>query len=230
MSRNSGFKNRISALSRTNKLQHFYSIFKNGESVLDVGVSAETNRGLQSRNYFLKNYKYSPETYVGLGVQDLTGMESLFPKKRFVQYLGGEFPFADKEFDWVFSNAVIEHVGNDEDQLLFLNEMMRVAKNVFFTTPNKYFPIESHTNVFFLHWHNQLFNYWRKKNNSKGCIYLFSIQRLKKLLESSNAESFLVYKNRFMGIPMTLTITCTDSKESHILDHAKSLSTLRTSS
>jgi ubiquinone/menaquinone biosynthesis C-methylase UbiE len=54
-------------------------------------------------------------------------MEVLFPGKRFVQYAGGRFPFSNKTFDWVFSNAVIEHVGDENAQLLFLNEMMRVA-------------------------------------------------------------------------------------------------------
>ena len=138
---------------------HFYSLFKEGESVLDVGVSPESKKALPARNYFLKNYRYNHGTYTGLGVRDLTGMENLFPGKRFVQYPGGKFPFSDKEFDWVFSNAVIEHVGDDCAQLLFLNEMMRVANNVFFTTPNKYFPIESHTNVFFLHWNDKLYGF-----------------------------------------------------------------------
>jgi len=43
---------------------------------------------------------------------------------------------------------VIEHVGDEDAQLLFLNEMMRVAKNVFFTTPNKYLPVESEIDLY----------------------------------------------------------------------------------
>lgn len=140
-------KKKMMEVSRKKKLQHFYSMFKEGESALDVGVSAESAEGLPALNYFLKNYRNAPETYTGIGIQNLTGMEDLFPGKRFVQYPGGKFPFSDKQFDWVFSNAVIEHVG--DARLLFLNEMMRVADKVFFTTPNKYFPVESHTNVFF---------------------------------------------------------------------------------
>ena len=90
-------------------------------------------------------------------------MERLFPGKRFVRYPGGRFPFADQEFEWVFSNAVIEHVGGPADQLEFINEMLRVGRDVFFTTPNKYFPFETHTNAFFLHWNNALFHWWCDK-------------------------------------------------------------------
>lgn len=54
-------------------------------------------------------------------------------------------PFADGAFDWVFSNAVIEHVGDWEEQKCFANEIRRVAsKGYFVTTPNRFFPIEPH--------------------------------------------------------------------------------------
>jgi len=92
-------------------------------------------------NYFLKTFRYGSEHYTGLGIQDLSNMGNLYPGKTFVAYPGGRFPFEDNEFDWVFSNAVIEHVGDDADQVMFVNEMLRVARNVFFTTPNKYFPV-----------------------------------------------------------------------------------------
>ena len=207
-------KKKAMGSSRKKKLSHFYSLFKEGESVLDVGVSAETEKSLPALNYFLKNYQRDPNTYTGLGVLDLTRMPDLYPGKRFVQYPGGKFPFADNEFDWVFSNAVIEHVGDDDAQLLFLNEMMRVAKNVFFTTPNKYFPVESHTNVLFLHWNDEKFYEWCKKNKpstSKENLYLLSYNRLKKMLDDSNASSYTLNKNRLLGMPMTFTVICTDN-------------------
>ncbi|MGH9691178.1 MAG: methyltransferase domain-containing protein [Candidatus Acidiferrales bacterium] len=59
---------------------------------------------------------------------------------------GRQLPFTEKSFDWVFSNAVIEHVGDYEKQRVFANEIRRVAaKGYFVTTPNKYFPIEPHS-------------------------------------------------------------------------------------
>jgi ubiquinone/menaquinone biosynthesis C-methylase UbiE len=56
-----------------------------------------------------------------------------------------ELPLENRSFDWVFSNAVIEHVGAWEHQERFANEIQRVAaRGYFVTTPNKYFPIEPH--------------------------------------------------------------------------------------
>ncbi len=204
-------KERAMEKSRARKLQHFYSYCKEGMEVLDVGVSAESEKGLPARNYFLKNFKYDSKHYTGLGVQDLSQMNNLFPGKKFVQYPGGKFPFEDNQFDWVFSNAVIEHVGDDEAQLFFINEMLRVAKNVFFTTPNKYFPIESHTNIFFLHWNNKIFYNWCKKNKTwvtPNNLYLFSGNRLQKLMRLSDAKHSKIYNNWLFSMVMTYTVVC----------------------
>ncbi len=52
--------------------------------------------------------------------------------------------FQTNEFDIVFSNSVIEHVGTYEDQRRMANEVMRVGKRYFIQTPYLYFPIEPH--------------------------------------------------------------------------------------
>lgn len=59
---------------------------------------------------------------------------------------GCSMPFMQQSFDFVFSNAVIEHVGSWRSQKVFADEINRVAKKGYFvTTPNKNFPIEPHT-------------------------------------------------------------------------------------
>ena len=211
MSIKNNLKNSVMRVSRLKKLNHFYSYCEEGMTVLDVGVSKEDSKGLPARNYFLKHFRYPGQYYTGLGVQDLSTMRALFPDKRFVQYSGGTFPFEDRKFDWVFSNAVIEHVGDDADQLEFLNEMLRVAKNIFFTTPNKHFPIEVHTNVLFLHWNDWLFYRWlagREPFRTKNNLYVFSYSRLRNLLENSNSSEFRIFRNRFWGLTMTFTVMC----------------------
>jgi len=50
----------------------------------------------------------------------------------------------DKQFEVVFSNAVIEHVGNFKQQRQMAEEVQRVGKRYIVQTPNRYFPIEPH--------------------------------------------------------------------------------------
>ena len=66
---------------------------------------------------------------------------------------GRELPFADGAFDLGFSNAVVEHVAGGRDgQRRFVHELCRVARRVFVTTPNRWFPLEVHTLLPFVHW------------------------------------------------------------------------------
>jgi SAM-dependent methyltransferase len=52
--------------------------------------------------------------------------------------------FEEGIFDLVFSNSVIEHLYNFENQQKMASEIMRVGKYFFIQTPNRYFPIEAH--------------------------------------------------------------------------------------
>ncbi len=52
--------------------------------------------------------------------------------------------FHDGRFDIVFSNSVLEHLGNLTRQKRMADEIRRVGNGYFIQTPNLYFPIEPH--------------------------------------------------------------------------------------
>ncbi len=65
---------------------------------------------------------------------------------------GCALPYPDRSFDWVFSNAVLEHVGDRTKQEQFAKEMQRVARvGYFLSTPNKHFFLDPHTYLPFYH-------------------------------------------------------------------------------
>lgn len=52
--------------------------------------------------------------------------------------------FADRQFDLVFSNSTIEHLGSYAAQQAMAAEVRRVGRGYYIQTPNRYFPLEPH--------------------------------------------------------------------------------------
>ena len=65
---------------------------------------------------------------------------------------GMELPFPSQSFDVVYSNSVIEHLYNKENQQKFASEIARVGKRYFVQTPNRWFPVEPHYLTPFVHY------------------------------------------------------------------------------
>jgi hypothetical protein len=74
------------------------------------------------------------------------------PNMRWIVGDGCNLPFEDKEFDVVFSNSVIEHLGCYDSQSSFAREIRRVGRNYWVQTPDPRFPVEPHYLSPFIHW------------------------------------------------------------------------------
>jgi SAM-dependent methyltransferase len=122
------------------------------ETILDVGVSDVVN---DAANMLERKYPYQHKITAG-GLGEGTAFHAAFPEVTYRQIEANRpLPFADKAFDIAVSNAVLEHVGSEQHQVAFVRELTRVAKRVFISVPNRYFPVEHHTAIPFLH-------FWRR--------------------------------------------------------------------
>lgn len=89
---------------------------------------------------------------------------------------GCELPYDDDSFDLVFSNSVIEHVGEFEQMAQFAKECDRVGKSLYVQTPNRWFPLEAHFGAALIHW---LPRAWYRKLSFLSLRYLFTVNNPK---------------------------------------------------
>lgn len=89
---------------------------------------------------------------------------------------GRALPLRAGSVDLVLSNAVIEHVGDEQDQAAYMAEHLRVGRTWIVTTPNRWFPVESHTSAVLRHWSPR----WRARRGE--FTRLMSRSELRRLL------------------------------------------------
>jgi hypothetical protein len=148
---------RISLRSRRSKFRIFMDTFRPDEStrIVDVGVADSgfgVGGGAASTYNFLEAMYPWPGRITAVGLGEGPNFQRAFPDVAWVRADGRDLPFAADEFDVAFSNAVIEHVGDEDAQRAFVIELCRVARRVFITTPNRWFPVDVHTLLPLVHW------------------------------------------------------------------------------
>ena len=166
---------KLSLRVRRAMFDRFMAIMQPGPdcTILDLGVTEDTVHA--ESNYFEQWYPYK-DRIVCAGVEDASHLQRYYPGVVFHPIVAHEaLPFADAQFDIVFSNAVVEHAGSRRQQRFFVDEALRVAKRFFITTPNRWFPVEMHTALPLLHYlpapvHRRLLSalgmeYWASEAN-----------------------------------------------------------------
>jgi SAM-dependent methyltransferase len=224
---------KVSGWNRNRKWQTFLNNVKTQPNfqILDVGFSEEEYS--ETDNFLEKHYPHlenitalcleTPEAYLHgrknseLEIPESVIMEkkkqasSRYPQLSIVTYNGKQFPFSDKTFDVCWSNAVLEHVGDEEEQINFLKEIKRVAKVAYITTPNRYFPIEVHTHIPFLHYlPKKIFDKYLHQIGrgwaADEYMYLLSLGDLRRRLKAAGITKYKIFKNRLFFFAMDFSV------------------------
>jgi hypothetical protein len=196
---------------RAQRMKHFYEALHvtSETKILDVGGAPWVwmiagDIGLPAPQITILNI--FPET------------RPLPPNMRWIVGDGCNLPFADKEFDVVFSNSVIEHLGTHDSQVAFAKEIERVGREYWVQTPDPRFFIEPHYLAPFIHWLpvNQ-----RRKVARYGTMWGLMthpgqkeiddrLQEIRLIKESEFGQMFPhaeVINERWLGMPKSLIAT-----------------------
>jgi ubiquinone/menaquinone biosynthesis C-methylase UbiE len=204
---------KIAAYQRRRMFGRFLSStgIQEPDSLLDLGVTSDQT--YSHSNYLESWYPYK-NRITASGVDDASFIEQIYPGMRFVFADGRKLPFSDQQFDFVHSSAVLEHVGSREKQTAFLREAWRVArKGIFVTTPNRWFPVEFHTVMPFVHWlPPAIFRSFCKLRGldffaSEDNLNLLSSSQLRQIAAEAGLENISVTSVALCGWPANLLLS-----------------------
>nr|HET6902797.1 class I SAM-dependent methyltransferase [Ktedonobacteraceae bacterium] len=120
--------------------------------------------------------------------------------------------FKDKEFEVVFSNAVIEHVGNLQQQHSMAKEIQRVGKRYIVQTPNRNFPIEPHVLIPFFQFFPLNLKVFTATHTPSWGWKAAHIEELStiRLMSEKELRTFFprvqVYKENFLGLTKSFIV------------------------
>ena len=179
-------------------------------TILDIGATSDQKN--EDSNFFIK--KFAGKKHItALSNEDAHWLEKEYPGLHFVPGDGRDMPFPDNSFDLVLSNAVIEHVGNLQQQERFLLESMRVAKKgIFLTTPNRWYPIELHTLFPIIHYlpkslHRKLLHlFGHEFLAQEENLNLLDSRTLENILRKNAIENYHIGTISFFGLPSNIYV------------------------
>ena len=134
---------------------------------------------------------------------------------------GCQLPFRDRSFDVVFSNSVIEHLGDPLRHEQYAREIARVGVRYFVQTPNRWFPVESHLLTPLIHflprrWQKAMiekFSIWEwvaRPGPAERAFYLEHYLRDIQLLDGRAMRRLFpdakLIRERFLGLTKSLIV------------------------
>jgi SAM-dependent methyltransferase len=176
-------------------------------SLLDVGGTEE----------FWKKMSFQ-EQAIDVLLYNLTQVDVSYPG---LKSLAGDartmHEFQDTQFDVVFSNSVIEHVGNYQQQRQMACEVRRVGKRYCIQTPNRYFPLEPHVllpffqflpfwlKVFILTHFRSPWG-WKLAGRTEALAYVREIRLLSEKELRALFPGAQIYREKFLGMTKSFVV------------------------
>lgn len=203
-------KNEISVANklRRQRFQIFLDIIKELDrpiQVLDIGGRPEFWEMMFSE-FNIKDDLFITLVNIEKHNISLTNIQSVMGDARDLSQ------FADQQFDIVFSNSTIEHVGDYDDQHRMAKEVKRLGKQYFIQTPNKFFPVEPHfafplfqflpismrawlAHTFAMGWRTNPIEDYQAAVDEVSSIRLLSQREFNNLFPESN-----IYQEKYLGL------------------------------
>lgn len=184
--------------------------YSKNKSVIDIGTTPSLD---DEQNIFLKKVKEN-KNITCLSNQNCNILKEKFKNlKKIIIADGKNTELEDNSFDIVHSNATLEHIGSYKNQKLFIKEMIRISKeSIFLQTPNRYYPIDFHTLLPFIHWfpknfHRKLlnsikFDFYAKEEN----LNLLSKNDLKKMCKELEIKNYKIIEHKLFFLTSNLIL------------------------
>ena len=184
-----------------------YSKYK---SVIDIGSTPSIDK---EQNTFLENIKDN-QNVTCLSNQDCRILQKKYKNiKNIVIGDARNTMLKENSFEIVHSNATIEHVGSFENQISFVKEMLRISKeSVFIQTPNRFYPIDFHTILPFIHWlpkkiHRKILKFLKKDFYAKEeNLNLLTAKELNKICKLLNIKKYKILKYKLFFLTSNLIL------------------------
>ena len=184
--------------------------YSKDKSIIDIGSTPSLER---EQNIFLENIKDN-QNVTCLSNQDCRILKKKYKNIKNILIGNAKNTMLENDsFDIVHSNATIEHVGSFENQVSFVKEMFRISnESIFIQTPNRFYPLDFHTILPFIHWlpkkiHRKILkfinlDFYSKEEN----LNLLSIKDLKKICKILNVKKYKIIEHKLFFLTSNLIL------------------------
>ena len=191
------------------KIQQIFEKKIKFKNLLDVGTTPVFD---EYNNILLHNFR-NRKNITSISNLDCSSLKKKFTKVKFIKGDARKMKFRNNSFDTVYSSATIEHVGSRSNQKKFVKECYRVSrKDIFITTPNKFYPIEFHTKLPLLHflpskiYRKILFHLGYSFFSKEKNLNLLTARDMKNICFFLKIKNYNIIKHKFLFMTSNLIL------------------------